>query len=148
MSTTLPPVDIPPFEGHDVTSTTIAIRNTGHGLEQAMEVAPAVFHHGDKVHVVLECEVEKIRHDTTDDDGQLVRVHMLKAGTATFVDRDLVDKHLREMERRIDEAKGNQQLDIAGAELEAAHDKGDHADGLVERCPKCDAEKAAAEDEG
>lgn len=65
-------IEIPPFEDRQVTATTIAIRNTGHGLEQAMEVAPHVFHHGDKVHVVLECEVEKIRHDPGDSDDAAV----------------------------------------------------------------------------
>lgn len=102
------------FEGHDVLSTTVAIRNTGDGLSKAMAVDPVMLKHGARVHVVLECEVEKIRHDPIDDTDGLQRVHMLKAGAAVIVDEALVRAHLDDQQRRIEEAAGISRLPLEG----------------------------------
>lgn len=100
------------YEGRPVDTATVSIRNTGHGLEQAMEVEPTHLPLGQIVHVVLECEVEKHRYDPIKDSDGLQLVNMLKAGRATIVDRDLVEDALDEQERRIDEAKGEPKLEF------------------------------------
>lgn len=145
--------DLTPFEGLDVIGTTIAIRNAGDGLSAAMEVEPTELHHGETVHVVLECLVEKIRHDPVDKsraDGPQIRVHMLKAGRATMIDADTVTAALDAQQAKIDAAKGSPQLpgiadgsDRRGNGPEAAADvAGDVLDGL-----RADADRRGAVNE-
>lgn len=93
------------FEGQPVVGTTVVIRNTGDGLSEAMKVEPTMLHAGDTVHVVLECTVVDVGFPPQDRDqpgGPRVRRHVLKAGTATFVDGELVAEALAEQERRIE----------------------------------------------
>lgn len=113
-----------PFEGRDVVRSTISVTNAGDGLSESLKVEPTEFHHGDTVYVVLETEVVKVQHvpfDKADPHGELTRVHILKAGTATIVDADLVAKQIREQADRILAAKeaeaGILRLDVDG-ELE------------------------------
>ena len=47
-------------EGADVLTSTIAVKGAGDGLSKAMDLEPTVLHRGDKVFVVLECEVGTI----------------------------------------------------------------------------------------
>src|SRR5262249_14836962 len=98
--------ELTPFDGRQVLNATVAIRNAGDGLSQAMSIDPIELHHGEKVYVVLECDVEKVRFDPIKDTQALSRVHMLKAGTSVIVDEDLVRAHLDDMERRIEEHAG------------------------------------------
>ena len=100
-----------PFDGRPVVATTVAITGAGDGLSKAMKVDPQELHHSETVYVVLECEVAKVRFDRVDEDADdLIRVHMLKAGVATIVPKDLVNDALLEQRRKLDEAKGIQQL--------------------------------------
>lgn len=114
MTDTTTPFDAPPgrglgdYEGHDVTSATVSIRNTGHGLEEAMQVDPVKLPLGTTHYVVLECEVEKHRFDPVKDTDDLNLVNMLKAGRATIVDYDLVRDALNAQTERIDEAKARE----------------------------------------
>jgi hypothetical protein len=141
------------FDGKDVLRTAISVTNAGDGLSEAMKVDPTLLHLGDKVYVVLECEVAKVRFDPIKDiDDAVSRVHVLKAGTATMVDADLVQQQLAEQAERIQLAKeaeaGIERLPYAATdELDAAHDDGEHADGLVDGCPQCQAEADAEDDE-
>lgn len=98
------------YEGQPVDTATVSIRNTGHGLEEAMSVDPVKLHMGTTVHVVLECEVEKHRFDPINDSIGLCLVNMLKAGRATIVEADLVQKYLDDQEAKIAEAKGEPKL--------------------------------------
>lgn len=100
------------FEGKDIDSTKVEIRNTGSGLSDAMNVDTVELHHSDKVYVVLECEVEKVRFDPIRDSRALARVHMLVAGDATIVDEDLVRAHLDAQAERIEQARGVHRLDF------------------------------------
>jgi hypothetical protein len=109
------------FEGRDVMRSTVAITNAGDGLSESMKIEPAEFHHGEKVYVVLECEVTKVRHDPFDKDdpnGPLARVHFFRAGTATVIDPSLVKKMIDEQAEKIRKAKeeeqGIQALDFDG----------------------------------
>lgn len=92
------------FEGRDVLSSTVAIRNAGDGLSKAMSVDPVELHQDQIVYVVIECEVEKIRFDRVPKTEGLERVHMLKAGRATLIDKSVVDAELDAQQRRIDDA--------------------------------------------
>jgi hypothetical protein len=144
--------DLGEFDGQQVLRTTIAVTNAGDGLSDALKVDPALLHLGDKVYVVLECEVSKIRLDPIKDTDALTRVHTLRAGTATMVDADMVQAQLAEQAERIALAKEaesgvSRMFDKGEDQLLAEHEEGDHADGLVDRCPECEAERAAEADE-
>lgn len=126
------------YESRDVLGTSIAVRNTGHGLEEAMKTEPAVLHHGETVYVVMECQVEKIRYDEVPETDALTRVQMLKAGTATILDsavvKDAIQKQADANQERKDRESG--QLGLA-QELRSQHTLGEHADGLVDGCSLC-----------
>ncbi len=97
---------LPPFEGQDVLSTTIAITNAGDGLSAAMKVDPKEMHLGDTVHIIIEAEVAKVRHEPIKDTEGLQRVHVLKAGRATMIDGAAVADALDEQDRRLERAAG------------------------------------------
>jgi hypothetical protein len=106
-----------PFEDQEVVRSTIAVTNAGDGLSDAMKVNPVELHLGEKVYVVLEATVTKVRFDPADreePDGEVIRVHVLKAGTAALVDRKVVGKLLdaqaEKVRRMRDEEAGVLQL--------------------------------------
>lgn len=129
------------FEGAEVSAVGIEIRNAAGGLNAALKVAPVEYHMGDEITVVMRTTVAKLRHEPLKDADGLRRVHILDAGEATVVDDALVAEALDKQARQIEEALGIHQLPIS---LIAAHEAGEHADGLVEGCPTCDAEAEAA----
>jgi hypothetical protein len=101
--------DLPDFEGADVLRTSVAITNAGDGLSQALAIQPQQLTLGDTVYVVLECRVQKVRFEPAVDkdhpeDG-LVRVHNLRAGRATLVDRGTVVAALDQQAEKIRKAK-------------------------------------------
>lgn len=105
------------YEGHAVLGATVAIRNTGDGLSEAMAVDPIKLPLGTIVHVVVECEVEKHRYDPIKDSGGALQlVNMLKAGRATIIDNKAVARALDAQEKRIAEASGEPQLDLPDEE--------------------------------
>lgn len=139
------------YKGRDVLRTTIAIRNAGDGLSEAMAIDPEELPIGSTVYVVLECEVDKHTHAPIKEAPDCLTLkQVLKAGTATLVDASLVSQMLDEQADKITRAKeaaaGVSRLPY-GEELQRAHEAGDHADGLVEGCPTCDAERDAEESE-
>lgn len=91
-----------PFDGRQVFATTVIITNAGDGLSDALEVDPEEYHHGDVVHVVLRCTVNKVRFDPVKDTEGLRRVHVFRAEEATVVDADLVEEHLSAQRDRIE----------------------------------------------
>lgn len=140
------------FEGTPVAGTGIEIPSAAGGLRDALKIDPQVLHKGQRVMVLLDCEVGKIRHDPVKDSEEWNRVHILATNGATIVDGDVFDEALAAQAERIQRAKDNesgQQRTDDALELVAAHDKGDHADGLMDGCPQCEAESdaIAAEDD-
>lgn len=127
------------FEGRDVLSAGLEIRNAAGGLNEALKIDPEEWHHGDEVTVVLRCEVSKIRHDEVKDTEGLKRVHVLTATEAAVIDDSLVSEALDEQARRIEEAHGIHQLPI---KLQTEHDNGEHEEQPAEGCPSCDPDKA------
>lgn len=138
------------FEGTPVSGTGIEIPSAAGGLREALKIDPQVLHKGQRVMVLLDCEVGKIRHDPVKDSEEWNRVHILATNGATIVDGEVFDEALAAQADRIQKAKdaetGQQRTDDA-LEHAAAHDKGDHAGGLVDGCPQCDAEVEAIESE-
>lgn len=139
--------ELTPFEGDDVLSAGVEIRNAAGGLNEAMKIDAAEWHKDDEVVVALRCSVTKIRFEPIKDTDGWRRVHILDASTAAVIDSDVVEKLLSaqaEKIRRAKEAeKGTQRLPLE-EELQAAHDEGDHADGLMAGCPACDEERDVA----
>lgn len=120
--------DLKPFESRDVVETSIRVTNAGDGLSKALKIDPAEFRIGERVYVVLECDVAKVRHEPVkpekgeelDLEGNLQRVHFLSAGAATIVAKDLVLEHINAQKDRIqqaaDEAAGQARLDLEAEE--------------------------------
>jgi hypothetical protein len=76
------------FEGLPVTAAAVEIPNAGGGLRDALKVDPVELHSGETVHVVLRCEVGKVRFDPIERDepaGAPRRVHVLTTITAAIV---------------------------------------------------------------
>lgn len=144
-----------PFDGKPVLRTTISVTNAGDGLSEAMAIDPRELHHGEVVHVVLECEVAKVRFDPIKDaPDHLTRVHQLRAGTATIVDAAMVQDVLDRQRLAIEKAKeaaagiarlpGTEPWDAEADALAAEHLDGQHAAGLREGC---EYERQAEQDE-
>lgn len=138
-------MDLGEFDGRDVLGTSIQVTNAGDGLSDAMKIDPQVMHIGDRVFVVLECEVAKVRYDPIRDTDALTRVQILRAGTATIVDgkmvSDAIEQQRDKIERAKDQLTGQTRMEH---ELRSAHVMGDHADALAEHCPLCEQEQEAA----
>lgn len=140
------------LDGKPVARTTVAITRAGDGLSEALGIEPRVLHLGERVTVVLDCVVSKVRFDPLKEtDSMLSRVHVLQAGTAVIADSETVQGLIREQadkNRRAREAEqGIRRLPFAD-ELAEQHDAGHHASALIPGCPQCDAEAAAVEVDG
>lgn len=106
-----------PFEGREVTVTSITIPNASGGLRESLKVDPIELHKGDRVTLVMECEVDKIGFDPAKGNEETWdRRHVLSVVRATFIDTDAVRGALDAQQRRIEEAEGVQQLDLDGGD--------------------------------
>ncbi len=139
-------VDLGNFEGVPVLSVGIEIPSAAGGLRDALKIDPQVMHQTQRVKVLLDHTVGKIRHDPVKDTSGVSRVHILQTTAATIVEGDVFEAALDAQREKIDKAKrdadGTSNLDDATALL-AEHDGGLHADGLVDACPACVAEAEA-----
>lgn len=104
------------FEGREVIGTKVKITGAGDGLSQALAIDPEELSLGETVYVVLECVVDKVIHERVKDTEALTRVQSLKAGTATLVDKSLVDEKLEAQRVKIERARGVERLDFVGDE--------------------------------
>lgn len=135
------------YEGRDVVSTGVIIRKTGDGLSEAMKVEPQALSIGDEGYLVMEFVVVDVHHPAEDRKdpgvGGVRRIHVLDAGTATFIDADLVAAVIEEQREKnlrfAAEAAG--QHELGDAELVDEHNAGEHK-VLNEHCPKCREEQA------
>lgn len=139
------PTTLDPFEGQPVLSVGIEIPGAAGGLRESLKIDPLQLRHGERVFVVLETTVDKIRFDPVKDSDGWKRVHVLAAVQGMIVDASVVEAQLDENRRLIEAAKRAQtgEANLDDYELELAHEKGEHAKELVAGCPKCDAEAAA-----
>lgn len=152
-----------PFEDHEVVEAAIEIPNAAGGLQDAMEIDPQEFHHGERRTIVLDVVVKKVRFDPIKDTGNLRRVHVFSAESATFIDRAVVAGALDEQTLKIAQArsaaeeaakalKGEEAMRknmglLSAEELADEHLRGDHASGLVNGCSDCDLEAEAEKEE-
>lgn len=140
------------FEGNDVMAARIEIPGAAGGLRDAMEFDAIELHLGDEVYVAIHCRTKKVRFDpeSKEHPERLVRVHVLEALTAAFIDDELVGEQLRTHKLRVakqrEEAAGVQQLEdaldddvpaIEPAVMTVAHDSGMHHGVTVAGCPRC-----------
>lgn len=98
------------FDGRDVLQATLTITKTGDGLSKTMAIDPAEFHIGEKLYVVMEVEVAKIRFDLIPDTEAFRRVHITEAGTVAIVDGGVVADVLAQQQKKIEEAAGIERL--------------------------------------
>jgi hypothetical protein len=145
---------LPDYGGRQVVRTSISIRNAGDGLSEGLGIDPQVLPLGETVYVVLECVVHAHDHDRImdkgNDTGLLVLDQVLKAGTGTLIDADVVKTAIAEQAEKIvlakEAAAGTQRLPF-DEELLELHTQGAHAGGLVAGCVECDKEAAKVEEE-
>lgn len=145
---------LPPYGGKTVTRTAIKITNAGDGLSAGLAIEPAVLGLGETHYVVLECVVDSHEHDRimdkSNDTGLLVLNQVLKAGTGTLIDADVVREAIAQQAEKIqlakEAAKGITRIPF-GDDLQEEHDQGGHAEGLVPGCAACDEEQAAIDAE-
>jgi hypothetical protein len=137
-------------DGKAVLSTGIKVTNAGDGLSKALAIEPVQLHHGQKVVIVMETEVDQIAYKPVKDTDGVQRLHTLKAGTATIIDAAIVREALEAQAAKnataAELARGERKLPTADA-LKAEHDIGDHAGGLIPGCPACDDEVRVKEAE-
>lgn len=161
-----------PYQGKDVLRTSIAIKGAGDGLSEAMGIDPQELAIGSRGVLVLEFVVEAHKHKPIKDTNALSLEQILKAGTATLIDSDVVQAALAAQREKIDKAKAdasgqprlvdtsgtlNPEAIAGGATADGDEDPPDevllrhHGAGqhkeLVEGCPACDREVAAAKAE-
>lgn len=138
------------FEGTDVIAAGIEISNSAGGLNDAMKVAPVEYHKGQKLRVLLDVEVTKIRFESIKDSDCLRRVHVASATAAMVVADDFGQKEMAANADRIqkmkEDAAGIVRLPM-GEAMEEAHDAGDHAEERADGCPRCQDEIDAEERE-
>lgn len=161
------PTALDPFEGEPVSSAGMEIPGAAGGLREAMKLDPVQLHKGQRVIVVLDTTVEKIRFDPLKDSDGWKRVHILGVEqgliaavsggddgdeldggeAAQFIDALLAEQRLRikaardAYENDLRRAKGQYTIEEEAAEAE--HLDGQHVGGLRDGCPECDKERAA-----
>lgn len=92
-----------PFEGKDVVRATMALVGAGDGLSKSMAVDPMEIPEGAQVTIVIRGVVDEIAYKkiAKDTPNLLGRKHKIIAGTAMFLDNDLVSKALDEQDEKI-----------------------------------------------
>jgi hypothetical protein len=109
------PQPIAVFEGQGVFKSAVEIRNAAGGLNEALEIEPRVDQIGDTLFVVLRCDVTGVEHrPIKGDEGNLARVHALRATDCTIADAALVsaiiDDQRAKIQKRRDEIAGQKAL--------------------------------------
>lgn len=131
--------ELEPFEGMPVIAAGIEIPGAAGGLRDAMKVEPRAWHIGDRVFVLLECDVRDVRHPSVDKgdlNGPRRRVHVLDSLAGTVMEPDVAKPAIDAQRERIikarEEALGIQQLDLDGAKDGGTPTAGTDEDGFVD----------------
>lgn len=144
------------IDGRPIVGVKIVVRKTGDGLSESVKVDPASalgIHHGDEGYIVFAYKCVDVQTPVENRaepaEGGVYRVPVLDAGTATFVDDDIVAQAIaaqaeKNARWREDQA-GVSRLD--GTDIYGDHLLGQHAAELVPGCPSCDEEVRLANDE-
>ena len=99
-----------PFDGADVLQATLTITKTGDGLSKTMQIDPAEYHVDEKLYVVMEVDVTKVRFDKIPDTDALKRVHITEAATIAIVDGSVVADVMAQQRKKLDELAGKMRL--------------------------------------
>lgn len=134
-----------PFNHRDVVESGITVPGLG-GLQKALAVDELEKEVGDRFVLAVDFEVAKVIFEALDKDepdGDLRRVHALRALNGTLIPRSLVAAELAEQARRVEEAKGIDELPFADDEDPSycPHDR------PVGECSTCPAPAPAADGE-
>lgn len=95
--------DVPDFDGRTVTGLRIAVSGTDEHAEELL-------HTGDDVTLIVRGHVSGIAHKE-DKFGHLRRVQSVSVDATMPADQESIDRIIREMKRREDEAVGQSSLD-------------------------------------
>lgn len=141
--------ELSPYQGQEVLKTSVAVRNAGDGLSQALGIDPEELKLRSTVYVVLECEVKRHEHQPIDGTDALELKQILRAGNATMVDgsvvKEMIDQQADRIKRAREAAVGTQRLPTE-EEAEKVHADGGHAEERdLDHCPECQAEVEAEE---
>jgi hypothetical protein len=138
-----------PFEGEAVIAMGVEIPGAGGGLHDSMAVDPRENRRGDEMTVIVSGPIDRIKFVPVTDKGVFLglrRVEIMLVKEAVIVDREQVATLLDAERERVLAAKeavaGLARIPF-GDEHQDAHDKGEHASGIVEGCPSCEAEAKA-----
>lgn len=139
---------LPDFEGLPTIAVSLEVRGIDGGFNDGMTVDPVILHKGDTVFLLVEGVVAGINHKPIEEANAWRRAHVVKVNAGTIVTREFAEAQLDAQRQAIEEAKGIARLPF-GDDLQEAHDRGEHADGVVEGCPDCDLEaELAAQENG
>jgi hypothetical protein len=116
------------FEGEDVLIATVVIVRAGDGLSEALSVHPVTLHRGDRVKVVLDCEVGEISFPGIKNTNALARKHKLITLGATIVPEELVAEALEKTKLALEERAGIVRLDFGSTDPDAP----DNPEGATE----------------
>lgn len=95
-------------------STGLEIPGAAGGLRESLDIDPFEGHSGERVVVVLDTTVGKIRFDPIKDTNGWKRVHVLDVGLGMVVDADLVEDMLARQRERIAEHKADEEAKAKG----------------------------------
>lgn len=114
-------------DGKEIIGCGVAVRNAGDGLSQALEVEPVIIKDGTRVFILMEGKVEGVDYKPVkNNEFKTIRVHIVKAGTATLVDKEFAQELLDKQAAKIEEFRGVTRLDFAaGLEPEGDPDAGE-----------------------
>lgn len=104
------------FERRPVIRAAVSITNAGDGLSEAMRLAPESLNYDEEVFFVIRGRVSKVTHAANgkDDDGNLVRVHTVRAQEIARVDgaavKDLLAAEADRVRRLKEDEAGVQRL--------------------------------------
>lgn len=106
-------INLGKYEGATVVATGVEVTNAGDGLSKAMAVDPVKIGLRERGYIVLEYECVRHKFEPVKDaPSQRVRIHVLRAETATFVDDDMVAEAIEKQRIRLEEADGIRRLDF------------------------------------
>lgn len=115
-------------DGKEIIGCAIAVRNAGDGLSKAMQVEPKIIKDGSTVYILMEGTVHGIDYkDVPNNDTKTMRVHIVKAGTATLVDKEFAEETLQKQADAIEAFQGINKLDFTAGSGE----EGDEAESNV-----------------
>lgn len=148
LAVALVPRTLTPFEDRETVQAKIEIPGAAGGLREAMQFDPVELHQGEKVFILMECTVGKIRFDPVKDGGVDAgvnyRVHVLSADMATLVESSFAQGHLDAQRDRIKRARDR----AAGILSMFDNNEDDEADDEAEGLTPEDYEPLEGDDEG